>query len=276
MPCLPRWALILAAVLLGGCGSTPRTKLSTAQPAPMATPKPGLADPQLQAFERSQADRATRAEALGQWADAALAWEVLSLLHPADNRLRERQSAAGQRGEALAGEREAAAGAAQRRGDLEAAAQAYLEALSLDPSRRGAAEALRQIERERNRRAFVGRFSRLTIAKLNPGDSDMAAPEGSEPARSANSLREHATMLVRQGDLDGAIQMLRESPLSRSDAAQRALLIELHLQKAEGLKQRQPDAARAAVEAALALDRRHPAALALQQQLATSKPRVAP
>jgi hypothetical protein len=82
-------------------------------------------------------------------------------------------------------------------------------------------------------------------------------------------------MLARQGDLDGAIQLLRDSPLATTASALRALLADLYVQKAEALKLRQPDAARAAVEAALAIDRRHAGALALQQQLLpATRPRV--
>jgi tetratricopeptide (TPR) repeat protein len=94
-----------------------------------------------------------------------------------------------------------------------------------------------------------------------------AEAQPGEAARAANSQREHATMLARQGDLDGAIQLLRDSPALRHDAAHRSLLADLYVQKAESLRQRQPDQARQAVNAALALDRRHPGALALQSQL---------
>ena len=83
-------------------------------------------------------------------------------------------------------------------------------------------------------------------------------------------------MLVQQGDFDGAIQVVRDATSQRNDAPLRTLLADLYVQKADSLKQRQPDAARAAVEAALAIDRRHAGALALQQQLPPARPRAGP
>jgi len=264
----------LLVLVLAGCASPTAQQ----QPAGTITPAPATraVDEPTQAFVRAQAERGTRAEAQGQWAEAALAWEVLNLLQPDDPVWRDRLVAARQRIGTLTAERQATAEAAQRRGDLDLAAQAWLELLALDPGRRQAADALRQIERERIRRSYAGRFARLTLARRGP-EADMATGNGSsEPARNANAQREHATLLVRQGDLDGAIQMLRESPLLRTDGAHKALLADLYVQKAEGLKQQQPEAARAAVEAALALDRRHAAALALQQQLPRVTRRAAP
>jgi hypothetical protein len=73
--------------------------------------------------------------------------------------------------------------------------------------------------------------------------------------------------LARQGDVEAAIQLLRDSPSLRTDPAHKLMLADLYVQKAESLRQRQPEAARAAVDAALAVDRRHAAALALRQQL---------
>lgn len=271
----PRRLLLLPlAVLLAlaGCASrAPEPTVVTAPPMPTARG----ADEPTQAFVREQAERGKRAEAQGQWADAAQAWEVLNLLQPDDPAWRDRYLAARRRIDLLAAERQAAAEAAQRRGDLDAASQAWLDLLALDPGRRQAADAMRQIERERNRRSVVGRFARLTLARRGT-EADMAPAAGpSEPARSANAQREHATLLARQGDLDGAIQMLRDSPQLRSDSTHKALLADLYVQKAEGLKQTQPEAARAAVDAALALDRRHAAALALQQQLPRAPKRPA-
>ena len=75
----------------------------------------------------------------------------------------------------------------------------------------------------------------------------------------------------------GGGQLLRDATPTRNDAGQRALLADLYVQKAEALKLRQPDAARAAVEAALAIDRRHAGALALKQQLLpATRPKTVP
>jgi tetratricopeptide (TPR) repeat protein len=265
---------LAAAWLLGACtspGPTPPPPV----PGPEARAERAAPDLSVPAFEQGQLERASAAEARGHWATAALAWEVLTLLRPDDEQARTRLVQVRQRIDRLAAERQAVAEAAQRRGELDAATQAYLEVLALDPRRRAAADALRQIERDRGRRSLVGRFAR-PVAPRRP-DGEMVAPDTSESGRSANNVREHATMLVRQGDLDGAIQLLRDATATRNDTGQRALLADLYVQRAEALKLRQPDAARASVEAALAIDRRHAGALALQQQLRpATRPKAVP
>ncbi len=272
------WALVSALLLLGACAARGPVQLpadGTAAPARTAAADDGPVDTALHAFARAQAEQAARAEASGQWAAAALSWEVLSLVSPDDKRAHTRLAEARRQANAVAVERLAVAEAAQRRGDLDAASQAYLEVLALDPMRRSAAEALRQIERERNRRSLVGRMSRLPIARRSGADIEITPAANGDPTRSANSVREHATLLARQGDLDAAIQMLRDSPL-RNEAVTRAMLADLYVQKAESIKHSQPEAARAAVNAALVFDRRHPAALTLQQHLAKPKALATP
>lgn len=259
-------ALTLSLSLwLAACGSAPPAPApEPAVPVPAPSPAaPGAA--WLSDFERQQVDLALAAESRGQWAAALLNWEVLTLVRPEDSSYRARWFEARRTIDARVAELLAVADAAQRRGDTEAASRAWLDVLALDPGHARAADALRQMERERSRRANAGRFAR------GPG---MA--EGTEPGRSSNSVREHASMLAQQGDVDGAIGLLREAPALRSDAGLRGQLADLYVQKAEALKQRQPEAARAAVDAALALDRRHPGALALQLQLPPPRPRAAP
>lgn len=269
-------ALTLMAVL-AGCGTRQPLQADAEPPAPVQPAAATPADAQLQGYEKSQAEQAALAESQGRWADAALAWEVLSLLRPDDERTRERLEQARKRIDTLVLEKQNAAVAAHRRGDLDLAALAYLDVLALDPTQRIAADALRQIERDRNRRSLVGRFARPPSARRGIEAEMAASVDSSEPARAANSQREHATMLARQGDVDGAIQLLRDSPALRTDPAHRRLLADLYVQKAEALRARQPDAARQAVDAALALDRRHAAALALQGQLPkTPRARAAP
>lgn len=258
----------LAGLLLALAGCASRTPAPPptpdgAPPAPAAAP---AAVPD--AFQQQQQDRAERAEAQGRWAEAALAWEVLALLRPGDDAVAGRLAAARQQiGERVA-RHQAAAQAAQRRGDGQAAMREWLELLALDPTHRGAADALRQIERERSARSQVGRFARPLLPARRPAEPAPApSPALAEAARSANSQREHATLLARQGDLDGAIALLRDSPQWRSQPAHRAMAVDLYVRKAEATKASQPEVARKAIEAALAIDARHPAALALQAQL---------
>lgn len=267
-------AALTAAALLAGCAAR----------APAPPPKPTLPDPPaaevrrpaFDAFEAAQHARAARYESEGRWAEAEIAREVLTILRPDDPAARDALSATRNRIAALAAERAAEAEAAQRRGDLDAAAQALLEALALQPDRRGAADTLRAIERERERRRLTGRNARVAIGRRSQDDAEPSNAESPDAARRNNSLREHAALLSRQGDLDGAIALLREP--ARGSPGLRSTLVDLYVTKAETLRLRQPDAARAAVDAALALDRRHAGALALQRQLArpASRPASSP
>lgn len=267
---LPRLWMLAAALWLAGCASR-APEPTDVEPAPPPPARPSGIAP-LQGYERQQLERAERAEAQGHWAEAALAWEVLSVLRPDDAAVRKGLARARALIAQHMAEQQALALAAQRRGDADAAAQAWLALLALDPSDRSAADALRQIERERNRRSQVGRFARspLVARRTNEaGAAPMPSPAAADTdaARTANSQREHATMLARQGDLDGAIALLRDGTPWRTLPGHRALLADLYVRKAESLKATQPDAARAAVEAALGIDNRHAAALALQAQL---------
>lgn len=255
---------LVVPLLLAACASRQPEAPATPDAAPAPTPDIAHAPepvPGAAAFERQTRQRALQAEAEGRWAEAALAWEVLAVLRPADAGLQARVAATHKRINDTSSAHLAAAQAAQRRGDIDAAQRGYLAALALDPGHAEAAEALRQIERQRSRASSAGRFARAPVAGRN-----MPPALIGEPARSANSLREHATVLARQGDVEGAIQLLRDQRGTRSDPASRALLADLHVQQAELLYARDPRAATAALEAALLLDRRHAAALALRQQ----------
>lgn len=212
-------------------------------------------------------ERALAAERADRWTEAALAWEALTLVHPEDPRAQSRLLAARRHVSDRADAQHKLAEAALRRGDVAAAVQGYLEVLALDPSRTAAADALRQIERDRTRRAQVGRFARAPAVGM---------ADNSERGRSASNLREHASLLSTQGDIDSAIQLLRESPLLRQDTGVRALLVDLYVRKAESTRAAQPAVARAAVDAALTLDPRHAAALALRKQLPPSRARANP
>jgi len=256
-----------ALLALSGCAS----RAPAPPPAPGGTSDaPAASAPTAapDAFQQQQQDRAERAQAQDRWAEAALAWEVLSLLRPGDDAVASRLAAARQQIGERVSRHQAAAQAAQRRGDAQAAMREWLELLALDPTHRGAADALRQIERERSARSQVGRFARPLLPARRPAEpAATPSPAMAEAARSANSQREHATLLARQGDLDGAITLLRDSPQWRSQPAHRAMVVDLYVRKAEASKTSQPETARKAVEAALAIDARHPGALALQAQL---------
>jgi tetratricopeptide (TPR) repeat protein len=254
-------AALVPALLLGGCGALPGPS-GAPQPGQPGQPAADQPEPALEGYLQQQRKLAEQAQAQGRWADAALAWEVIGLLQPGDAAAREQLAAVRQQIDRLRARHAAAALAAQQRGQLDAAQQAWLQVLALEPRDAAAAAALRQIERERSSRAQLGRFARAAAP---------ARPARSAPAASpdANSEREHATLLAQQGDLDGALALLRENPRWRNLAAHRALVVELLVRKAQAQAQAEgeTEAARKTVDAALALDPKHAAARALRTEL---------
>lgn len=270
-------ALIAAAwlALISGCASPPPPAPRTAaRQAEMPTPPPAESESAIAQYERTQQARAAAAESQGRLADAALTLEVLALLQPDDPGYSRRLDALRKRIDGAVSDRLGRAEAAQRRGDFDLAAQLCLEALAMAPRHAAAAEQLRAIERERNRRSFVGRFSRQTLTRRAIAEGEMSGGNEASPGTSRNQL-EHATLLARNGDLDAAIALLRDGIRGNGDVAQKSLLADLYVQRAEAQRANDPKAARASVNAALALDPAHAAARALARRL-PPEPRPAP
>ena len=202
----------------------------------------------------------------------ALAWEVLTVLRPDAAEYRERLAESRKQADAAVAERLQRGAAARQRGELDAATQQYLAALALQPDQPQAADALRAIERERNKRNFLGKFSRLTLTRRSMAEATMPAA----PAADANEL-EHASILASQGDIDDAIGVLEKRLVAdRRDDAARRLLADVYVQKAEKLGVRDRKGALVAAERALKLDPTHTRAAALQKQLKAAVPVVPP
>lgn len=163
------------ALLLTGCAGTPPSRPGA---EPLALPLPGQQEQAIGRFEGEQRVRALQFEDEGQWADAAWTWEVLVVLRPAHAPYRERAAALRQRIALAVAEQLERAQAAQRRGAPDQAATHYLRALALQPDHAQAADALRALERERNRRLYLGKPSRLTIQRR---DGLEAAPPRPRP-----------------------------------------------------------------------------------------------
>lgn len=264
-------AVAAVAVGLAACAAPPPAPL--AAPDAAARPTAAADDVALRRFQRIQLDRAEAAEGQGRLADAHVAYEVLALLQP-DGAHAAKAAQLGQRIDAEVALRMARAEAAQRRGDHEQAAQLYLEVLTLAPAHAGAAGALRQLERERNRRQFVGKFSRQTLTRRAAADAEMNGSDEPSASGATRNQLEHATLLARQGDVEAAIALLRETGRP-ADGPSKALLADLYVQRAEAQFAREPQAALVAVTAALAIDPAHPGARALARRLGV-EPRRAP
>jgi tetratricopeptide (TPR) repeat protein len=280
LPRHARWlrvgsAWLAALVLLAGCASkapAPATEAApkTEPPVAVAPPTPDAAWSTFQQQHRAAADAA---EQRGQWAQVLWHLDVLLALTPADAELQRRRTLAEQAAQAAAAERQQRARQARARGDHESATRLYLEQLSLMPGDTDAAEALRSLERERVKRQHLGQLSRNTLTRRM----------GAEPAMPANNMPavgtggtdrnelEHASLLASQGELDGAIAVLKALVnVRRPDPAVRRLLADLYVRQADSLLPTRRDAAIAALERAVQADPTHPRAVARLKELSAN------
>jgi hypothetical protein len=145
-------ALVLAGAL-SACAAGP-AEMATEGRSAMAAPGARAASP-VAAFERQYREQAAQAAALARWADALWAWDVVLALKPDDAEATVQRERAQRAAQAAVAEREPRAREAQQRGDADTATRLWLEVLSLAPEHAAAADALRQIERQRARRQNV-------------------------------------------------------------------------------------------------------------------------
>ena len=192
-------------------------------------------------FEQRLREHALGQARAGRWAEEAMSWEILAALRPAAGAYRERLEETRRMIEAAVPETLRRAQQALRRGDLEAASADFLAVLALQPDHEQAADALRGIERARNKAQYLGRPPRIALdrrAAVTPqvGSARAAA----SPDR--NEL-EHATMLGSQGEFDDAIALV-ERRVARYGAEPKAcqLLADLHAQRAKQPGRNTPDA----------------------------------
>lgn len=242
------WAVLLCAGVLVGCGTPP--------PGPnlVASSSAGASATSAAGFEQQYRDRASTAQRQGRLADAAIAWEVLTVLRPDSRDYRDALADTRRQIGAVVAERLSRAAQAQRRGDLDAATQGYLAVLALQPDSTAAADALRSIERERVRRQQLGRPSRLTLTRR--GSDTMAPSDKPAPAGVDRNELEHVAILARQGEIDTAIGLLeRRIAADRTDRAARNLLADLYERKADdALAARDTASAIVLLEKSLRLD----------------------
>jgi tetratricopeptide (TPR) repeat protein len=231
-----RGGSLVAALLVGACAGAPAMRAPDSVPAPRTetAPEPApVASPPAPVVPVEAAYRG-RAESLARerrWADAALQWELLALLRPDVAEYGASAADARRRATEAAAERLRLAEAARQRGDLEQASLQYLRALAADPADTRAAEALREIERERVRRAYLNRGPRGVM----PGAMTLPAVPRQpprQPVPDALSDVDTGVLLFKQGDFLGAINALqRHLQSQRGDAMARAYLADAYLQQ---------------------------------------------
>lgn len=247
------WQVLGWATLLGlvGCAAPP------SEPSPPAAPTadsrtPARGENALSGFERRQRALAESATKERRWADAVWAWDVVLALRPGDASAQQQRAQAQAQADEAAADRSARAQQARQRGDTDTAMRLYLEALALAPGDRVAADALREMERQRTRRGNVlGYRSPGANLVRRPNDGyDTLLPQ-TRAASGRNEL-EHASLLAKQGDLDAAIAML--TPLAsgrRPDPTVRSRLADLYWRKSEQAATKDPKAATQALEQVL-------------------------
>ncbi len=226
-------ALGIVALLLAGCaGTRPPPAAAPAPPAPVAAP---AGDPAVEQFEQRQRERAEQAARQGRLAEALQAWDVLLTLRPAQAEYRAARAELQRQVQAQVAERLPKAAAAHKRGDLDTAAQLYLGVLALNPEHEAAAEGLRAVERERNKRQYVGKLARNTLVRrpaVEPpktnGTAQRPAAKAAPKATGDRNELEHAAMLASQGELDDAIALLQAHLVAqRNDADAKRMLADL-------------------------------------------------
>ena len=302
--------VVIVVLGLAACASPTPPAATTAAPPPVAPSStataagagagvavlPKASAAALLDFQDRQRLAAVAAAQRGHWAEALWAWDVLLALNPGDAELQKRRQAAEQSATRLAQDKLQAARAAAQRNDSELATRLYLDVLALAPTRTEAADALRQIERERVRRQHLGQLSRNVLTRRG-GGTDFSVGTGSgsgggsgmgsstgggstlatvslasiqRPSSERNEL-EHASLLAAQGEIDSAIQLIRPLAQARNpDPAARQLLADLYFRQAEALAGSDRAATMAALEQCLQLDPAHTKAAARLKELRTA------
>lgn len=171
-------------LLLQGCASPPATVPAPLPPDDPPPPQVVVLPPEPTPWELSQRARAEQLARRGQLAEAALVWEVLMTIRPQVNDYRNRWQAMQDLIAQAVAERLQQADAAVARGQLDPAARGYLSALALQPTNTRAADGMRAIERERNKRNHLGKLTRNTLTRRAMADAEVT-PEPAAPAASA-------------------------------------------------------------------------------------------
>ena len=231
---LPRAALICAALAcatLFGCTSAPPVDGSSAVEDAVALPPAAPAPQSL--YESQQRERALAFVRQRRLADAAITWELLTVLRPDAAEYRDRLADVQRQIDAAVAERLPRAAQAAQRGEIDNATQLYLAILALQPLDEPAAEALRSLERERNKRHHLGKFSHSTLTRRSLAEAEVPTSVGSGGLAGRSDI-EHAALLAGDGEFDDAIGLLeRRLVLDPKDSAARRLLADVHCRKAE-------------------------------------------
>jgi hypothetical protein len=237
----PIGALVLASCASGPEPVAPQERPITS-PVPTRVAHPRPPPPTELALEQRERETAERLMQEGRWTEAIPHWEVLQLLHPDQPAYAKKLADAKARASTAATEHLLQARQARQQGQNDRAFVLYLKVLSADPDNAEAAQALREIEQDSTRRAYVGALSRggnnEAMAGVRRGSNGPPPPSAGE-----RGDLDSAIALLHQGDAVAAVQTLesyvRKNP--RDDLGKRTLqdaYVELSRQRGqEGKKE---------------------------------------
>ena len=260
--------VVLSCAVLLGCVSAPPAVPPIGPVEDLPQSSDSSHSPQS-VFEQQQRERALGFARQRRLSDAALAWEVLTVLRPDVVEYGDRLADTQRQIDAAVAERLPRAAQTAQRGDVDAAAQQYLAVLALQPTNEAAADALRALERERNKRNYLGKFSRATLTRRTMAEAEMPANfSAASGGLAGRNDVEHAAMLAGDGEFDDAIGLLEHwLAVDRRDTAARRQLANVYYRKAESLLPRDKSAAVKALEKSVRLDPTEPRAAARLRQL---------
>lgn len=164
-------AITLAALYaaLSGCATPPAPQDGTGAKPPPAPAPAAKSDAEttpaaaLDALEEHHRELAQAAMREGNWADALVRWELLTLIKPASREYRDAITETRGRITASAASLLRSADQARKNGNLDQATTLYLRVLTVDRENTAAAQALREIDAERTKRAYLTRPPRGTM-----------------------------------------------------------------------------------------------------------------
>ena len=169
---MTRNAILLTAVCaaLSGCAAAPQgaptsdtPAVSPAPTAPAATVSEQPSPAVTAALEERHRELAQARMNEGNWADALVHWELLVLLQPQVQRYRDALTETRAHIERLKAKLLPAAQQAHKQGHLEQAEVLYLRVLKVDRENATAAQALRDMEADRTKRAYSNRAPRMRM-----------------------------------------------------------------------------------------------------------------
>ena len=146
----------------------------------------------------------------GRWAEAATHWEILQLLRPDQPDYARKLAEARAESSHAAAEHLQEAAQARSQGQTNRAVMLYLKALSADPGNGEAAQALRDIEKERVRKSNFGPSARGASgeAALAALSSRRSSKPYAAPSTAEGRELDSAILLLHQGDYSAAVQTL--------------------------------------------------------------------